>query len=86
MQLSSETKEKNESIFFLIFLLKCFQDEKKTQPYANFFFFQITMQNKCKERKRPKKLDFFFSQSKQNSQKMLKETAYIYFLNATHFS
>jgi hypothetical protein len=39
MQLSSETKEKMKGFSFLFFLLKCFQDEKKTQPYANFFFF-----------------------------------------------
>jgi hypothetical protein len=47
MQISSETKEQMKGFSFLFFLLKCFQDEKKTQHYANFFFFfQITMQRK----------------------------------------
>jgi hypothetical protein len=53
MQLSSETKEENERIFFLIFLLKCFQDEKKTKPYANSFSFSNNNAKQCKERKRP---------------------------------
>jgi len=32
-------KEENKRIFFLTFLLKFFPDEKKTEAYANIFFF-----------------------------------------------
>jgi hypothetical protein len=32
-------QSENERIFFIIFVLRCFQDEKQTQPYANLFFF-----------------------------------------------
>jgi hypothetical protein len=54
--------ETNTSIFFVIFLLKFFQDEKKKKSYANIFLFQITMQiNAKKERDlTSRKTSFFF--------------------------
>jgi hypothetical protein len=53
MQRFAKRKRSKHKDVFVVFIFKCFQDDKKTKSYANIFFF-ILKQKLTKDAKIPK--------------------------------